>query len=91
MSRIRREEALRWLRERLSGLKAGECLDFLCKKRNRLVRVIREPQGFRVEERGFFQEDFRAGEVRELLKICERVLAREFPRSHLLWAHRRKA
>ncbi|WP_168719849.1 hypothetical protein [Thermosulfurimonas marina] len=41
MSRIRREEALRWLRERLPGLAPGECLDFLCKKRNRLVRVSR--------------------------------------------------
>jgi len=91
MSRIRREEALRWLRERLSGLSPGECLDFLCKKRNRLVRVVREPGGFRVEERGFFREDFRAQAPREVLKICERLFSREFPRSHILWAHRRRA
>lgn len=91
MARIRKEEALRWLAERLGKLSPGECLDFLCKKRNRLVRVIRGVEGFRVEERGFFREDFQTRDERETVKICERLFAREFPRSHMLWAHRRRA
>ncbi len=90
VARIRKEEALRWLAARLSKLKKGECLDFLCKKRNRLVRIVREDDGFRLEERGFFQEDFRTSE-KEVLKLAERLFAREFPRSHMLWAHHRKA
>ncbi len=91
MARIRKEEALRWLAERLGALGEGECLDFLCKKRNRLVRIVRRPQGFRVEERGFFREDFEVAGEREVLRLCERLFSREFPRSHMLWAHRRRA
>ncbi|WP_297056963.1 hypothetical protein [Thermosulfurimonas sp.] len=91
MARIRKEEALRWLSERLSGLSPGECLDFLCKKRNRLVRVVRTEEGFRLEERGFFRKDFEAEGEKEVLKLCERLFSREFPRSHILWAHRRRA
>ncbi|HFC98660.1 MAG TPA: hypothetical protein ENJ40_09455 [Thermosulfurimonas dismutans] len=91
MARIRKEEALRWLSERLPGLSPGECLDFLCKKRNRLVRVVRTEEGFRLEERGFFREDFEASGEKEVLKLCERLFSREFPRSHMLWAHKRRA
>ncbi|OAQ21636.1 hypothetical protein [Thermosulfurimonas dismutans] len=90
MARIRKEEALRWLSERLPGLREGECLDFLCKKRNRLVRIIRKGEGFLVEERGFFREDFEVPE-KELFKLAERLFAREFPRSFMLWAHKRRA
>ncbi len=90
MARIRKEEALRWLSERISGLDEGECLDFLCKKRNRLVRIIKGKEGFLIEERGFFKETFEVKE-KELLKLVERLFAREFPRSFMLWAHKRKA
>ena len=90
MARLRKEEVLRWLSERVPGLREGECLDFLCKKRNRLVRIIRKKEGFLVEERGFFNEDFEVQE-KDLLKLTERLFAREFPRSFMLWAHKRKA
>ncbi len=91
MARIRKEEALRWLAQRLPRLEEGECLDFLCKKRNRLVRIIRRESGYFIEERGFFKADFEEASASEVLKLAEKLLAREFPRSFMLWAHQRKA
>ncbi len=90
MARIRKKEALRWLCEKIKGLEEGECLDFLCKKRNRIVRIIKKGRGFWVEERGFLKENFEV-EEKELLKLIKRVFAREFPRSHMLWAHKRRS
>ncbi|WP_456433380.1 hypothetical protein [Thermosulfuriphilus sp.] len=91
MSRILADQALAWVMRESAKLKPGECLDLLCKKRNRLVRLTRLDEGFRIEERGFFQEDFQIPESRELKRLLERLLAREFPRSYMLWVFRRKA
>ncbi len=78
MARIRKEEALSYLRKRLKELKAGEALDFLCKKRNRIVRIVKE-------------KEFEADTPEEVYKLAERAFEREFPRSYMLWVHRRKA
>ncbi len=91
MARIPVEKALRWAIEQCQTLSPGECLDLLCKKRNRIVRVIKTKDGFRLEERGFFVEDHQAGDLRALEKILTRLMAREFPRSHMLWGFKRRA
>ncbi|WP_022853448.1 hypothetical protein [Thermodesulfatator atlanticus] len=90
MARIAIEKALWWSLEQSKRLKQGECLDLLCKKRNRLLRVKKIASGFAIEERGFFKEDHQAESLKELQKILERLIAREFPRSHMLWAHKRR-
>ncbi len=91
MARISVEKALSWALSQAARLKEGECLDLMCKKRNRLVRVVKLKDGFRLEERGFFKEDHQAQDARELEKILLRLMAREFPRSHMLWAFKRRA
>jgi hypothetical protein len=90
MARIRKEQALNWLAEKIDTLNEGECLDFLCKKRNRIVRIIKDKDSFLIEERGFFKEDFKV-DRKDLFKLVERLFSREFPRSFMLWAHKRKA
>ncbi len=91
MARISIEKALNWALSQATQLKEGECLDLLCKKRNRLVRVVKIKDGFRLEERGFFKEDHNAKDQKELTKLLSRLIAREFPRSHMLWAFKRRA
>ncbi|NPB09776.1 MAG: hypothetical protein GXO17_05420 [Thermodesulfobacteria bacterium] len=91
MARIPVEKALRWAVDQCRQLVPGECLDLLCKKRNRIVRIVKTEDGFRLEERGFFVEDHRAEDLRSLEKLLARLMAREFPRSHLLWGFRRRA
>ncbi|NPA49370.1 MAG: hypothetical protein GXO20_05260 [Thermodesulfobacteria bacterium] len=91
MARINIEKALPWALKQAEHLQEGECVDLLCKKRNRLVRVVKLKEGFRLEERGFFKEDHRAQDMKELEKALSRLIAREFPRSHMLWAFRRRA
>ncbi len=91
MARINIEKALKWALQQAQELEEGECLDLLCKKRNRLVRIVKLSQGYRLEERGFFKEDHQAEDLKYLEKILSRLIAREFPRSHLLWAFRRRA
>ncbi|WP_157627844.1 hypothetical protein [Thermodesulfatator autotrophicus] len=91
MARIAIEKALNWSLSQCKELKEGECIDLLCKKKNRIVRVIKTKEGFQLEERGFFNEDHQARNLKELKKILERLIAREFPRSHLLWAFKRRS
>ncbi len=91
MARIPIEKALRWALDQAQRLSPGECLDLLCKKRNRIVRVVKTENGFRLEERGFFVEDHQAEDLRALEKTLIRLIAREFPRSHLLWGFKRRA
>ena len=91
MARIRKEEALNYLRKNLKGLEPGEALDFLCKKRNRIVRISKEKEGFSIKEKGFFEKEFFAKNKEEVLKLAERAFEREFPRSYMLWVHRRKS
>lgn len=91
MARIPLEKALNWALSQAPQLKEGDCLDLLCKKRNRLVRIVKLKKGYRLEERGFFKEDYQAAELKELAKVLARLIAREFPRSHMLWAFKRRA
>ncbi len=91
MARINIEKALLWVLKQAKTLREGECVDLLCKKRNRLVRVIKLNEGYRLEERGFFNEDHQAQDLRQLEKVLSRLIAREFPRSHMLWAFKRRA
>ncbi len=91
MARVSIEKALNWALKQAGDLNEGECLDLLCKKRNRLVRIVRVKEGFRLEERGFFNEDHRAQNLKQLEKVLARLMAREFPRSHMLWAFKRRA
>ncbi len=91
LARIPIDRALRWVMDQASGLRPGQCLDLLCKKRNRLVRIVALDTGFRVEERGFFHEDHQVQGLRDLEKIVSRLISREFPRSHMLWAFKRRA
>ncbi|MBA2849406.1 hypothetical protein G4V39_09425 [Thermosulfuriphilus ammonigenes] len=91
MARISIDKALSWVLRHSGQLHPGECLDLLCKKRNRLIRVVRTKEGFRLEERGFFKEDFFTQGGKEFQKLLERLILREFPRSHMLWAFKRRA
>ncbi len=91
MARVAIEKARRWVMEQIPSLKEGECLDLLCKKRNRLVRIIKLATGFRLEERGFFKEDHQTTSLKELEKLLSRLISREFPRSHMLWVFKRRA
>ena len=91
MARVAIEKALPWALKQAKTLQEGECVDLLCKKRNRLVRVVKLREGFRLEERGFFQEDHQARDLKQLEKTLSRLIAREFPRSHMLWTFKRRA
>jgi hypothetical protein len=91
LARIRKEQALAYLKTRLKELEPGEALDFLCKKRNRIVRIVKEKEGFSVKEKGFFEKEFSLKTLEEVIKLAERLFEREFPRSYMLWVHRRKA
>ncbi|AEH44645.1 hypothetical protein Thein_0767 [Thermodesulfatator indicus DSM 15286] len=91
MARVAIEKALNWSLSQCKDLDVGECIDLLCKKRNRIVRVIKVEDAFLVEERGFFNEDHVARDLKDLQKILARLIAREFPRSHILWAFKRRA
>ena|GEM_PF-1242292 len=91
MARIPIEKGLRWVLDRAPGLTVGECLDLLCKKKNRLLRITKMEHGFRIEERGFLKEDHLAEDIQELKKLLPRLLVREFPRSHMLWVFKRRA
>ncbi len=91
MARIPVEKALRWAIEQIASLNEGECLDLMCKKRNRIIRVVKLEKGYRLEERGFFVEDHFAPKVQQVEKLLSRLMAREFPRSHMLWGFKRRA
>lgn len=91
MARIPVEKALRWAMDQITALNEGECVDLLCKKRNRIIRVIKLKEGYRLVERGFFEEDHVVDGVRQVEKLLARLMAREFPRSHMLWGFRRRA
>ena len=91
MAKISIEKALNWSLNQIKNLKEGECLDLLCKKRNRIIRVIKVSEGFRLEERGFFIEDHLVPDFKQLEKVLARLMAREFPCSHMLWGFRRRA
>ncbi len=91
MARIPLKKALRWVMDLAPRLEPGQCLDLLCKKRNRLVRIVALDKGFRVEERGFFKEDHAVQGLKDLEKVVSRLISREFPRSHMLWAFKRRA
>jgi len=91
LARIPVGKALRWVLDQAPGLGPGQCLDLLCKKRNRLVRIVALDTGFRVEERGFFQEDHQVQSLKALEKVVSRLISREFPRSHMLWVFKRRA
>ncbi len=91
MAKLPIEKVHSWVMKQLPSLREGECLDLLCKKRNRLIRIIKISKEFRIEERGFFQEDHQVKNIKEFEKLFSRLIAREFPRSHILWAFKRRS
>lgn len=78
-----RDSLLAQLPARLGALPPGACLDLRTFKRNRSVRIVRdEGDSYAVMEDGFHKELWEALSRKDVLRLMEVLLKREFPRSH---------